>query len=191
MTAKTSAQRVKQQRQARLDEGWEEVRVWVPSAEAATEIRRHAEMLRRQAERLPGLDQACRSMNHETYQRIKDAILQQGSPAYNTVSGAVLDLLSVLAAEGDLRAISEAFIAFSKAKPGNMAFVGKSIPAKIVNHFWLRALGLDDKDVISWTDKNPGWADTITSHLRDTKKFEQVVMAAAEEIREVGQAQLK
>lgn len=183
MTAKSTAQRVKQQRQARLDEGWEEVRVWAPNAEAAIAIRQYAGMLRREAEHLPGLDKVCKSMNPEIYHRIKSAIVDQGAPAYTTDSGAVLHLLTELAVEGNLRAISEAFNEFSKAKPGNMLYVEEQIPAKILNQYWLRQLQLDYKSLISWMEKHPGWAGELKSKLRIPAEFEEVVNVAAEEIR--------
>lgn len=185
MSAKSTAQRVKQQRQARLDEGWEEVRVWAPNAEAAVAIRQYAGVLRRDAEHLPGLDEVCKLMNPEIYQRIKNSILEQGAPAYTTQSGAVLLLLTELAEEGNLRAISEAFNEFSKAKPGNMLYVEERIPAKILNQYWLRKLQLDFESLTSWADKNPGWASELKSKLRVPQDFEKVVNAAAEEIRRV------
>jgi hypothetical protein len=183
MTAKTAAQRVKQQRQARLDEGWVEVRVWAPTEDAAADIRQYAEKLRRDAEQVHGLDEICQPMNQEIYNRIKGAILKQGSPAYITESGPVLELLTELAAEGHLRAISKAFNEFSKARPGNMLFVKESIPAKILNHYWLRLLNLDSKNLISWINNNPEWASTMKSEVRHPAKFEEFVNTAAEEIR--------
>jgi len=183
MTAKTAAQRVKQQREARLDEGWVEVRVWAPTADAAADIRLYAEKLRRDAEQIHGLDEVCQLMNQETYNRIKKAILNQGSPAYVTESGPVLELLTELAAEGHLQAISKAFNEFSKAKPGNMLFVKDSIPAKILNHYWLKLLKLESKNLTSWINKNPEWASIMKSELRHPEKFEEFVKTAAEEIR--------
>lgn len=184
MSAKTAAQRVRQQREARLGEGWVEVRVWAPTADAALDIRQYAEKLRREAERVHGLDEICQHMDKEKYNRIKEAIMSQGSSAYNTESGPVLELLTELAAEGDLRAISEAFNEFSKAKPGNMLFVKESIPAKILNHYWLRLLKLDYKSLISWVDKNPEWAEIMKSEVRHPEKFEAFANAVAKEIRE-------
>jgi hypothetical protein len=184
MSAKSTAQRVKQQRQARLDEGWEEVRVWAPNAEAAVAIRQYAGILRRESENLPGLDEVCKSMKPEIYQRIKNAILEQGAPAYTTPSGAVLLLLTELAEEGNLQAISEAFNEFSKAKPGNMLYVEEKIPAKILNQYWLRKLQLNLESLTSWMNNNPGWANELKSKLRVPEEFERVVNAAAEEIRQ-------
>ncbi|MBI6557974.1 hypothetical protein LN426_14570 [Pseudomonas syringae] len=185
MTAKTAAQRVKQQRQARLDEGWVEVRVWAPTADAAADIRQYAEKLRRDVEQIHGLDEVCNLMNQENYKRIKEAILKQGSPAYITESGPVLELLTELALEGHLRAISSAFNEFSKAKPGNMLFVKESIPAKILNHYWLNFLKLNSESLALWVDKNPEWASTMKSKVRDPAQFENFVNFAADKIRRV------
>lgn len=183
MTAKTTAQRVRQQREARINEGWVEVRVWAPTADAAEDIRQYAESLRRNAEQIYGLDEVCQLMNQETYNRIKKAILDQGSPAYITESGPVLELMTELAAEGHLRAISEAFNEFSKARPGNMQFVRDSIPAKILNSYWLLLLKLDSEKLILWVDKNPDWDSEIMSKIRHPQEFEKLVNEIAENIR--------
>ena len=185
MNAKTVSQRVKQQRQCRLDEGWEEVRVWAPNSQAANAIRQFAESLRREAEKLPGLDEVCKSMDQDIYQRIKSAILQQGSSAYSAQSGAVLDLLSELAKEGNLLALSSAFNEFAKAKPGNMNFVESTIPTKILNNYLLLKLQLDYNSVEIWMSKNPNWESAVKQHLRTPEKFEKNIHDMADAIRQL------
>jgi hypothetical protein len=103
MADKTVPQRVKRQRVARLDAGWEEVRVWIPTAENANEIRKLAAQQRRHAEELSNLTSAIKSMSRETVEAITEAIIRQGSPAYTTPSGPVLDVLGQLAASGEPR----------------------------------------------------------------------------------------
>jgi len=182
MVAKTTAERVKEQRRLRIAEGWVEVRVWVTSEEDAVAVRKMADQCRAKAAALPGLEEVSKTMNIVTMQRTIQAIREQGSPAYITPSGAVLTLLTELASEGDLQGLSKAFAIFAHAKPGNVAIVAKSVPAKVLNSYWLGHLKLNNSATFNWTQKNPDWAEWVTDALRNPSRFEHLVNAFADEI---------
>lgn len=80
----TVVRRVKRQRDVRLAEGWQEVRVWVLTEQEANDIRNLAADRRAKAKALAGLDEGIKSMPPETLHRIAEAIASQGSAAYTT-----------------------------------------------------------------------------------------------------------
>jgi hypothetical protein len=174
MADPTAVRRVKRQRDVRLAEGWQEVRVWVPTEQDANDIRNLAADRREKAEALAGLDEGIKSMPPETLHRIAEAITSQGSAAYTTPSGPVLDLLTKLAEEDDLASFSRAFILLARARPANAAFVASAVPAKIHN-FLIKHRDVKVPALIKWTEANPDWAEQLKSALRDPDQFVRVV----------------
>lgn len=174
MADPTVVRRVKRQRDVRLAEGWEEVRVWVPTKKDADDVRKLADDRRKKAKALAGLDKVIKSMQPETLHRIAEAITSQGSAAYSTPSGPVLDLLTKLAEEDDLASFSRAFVLLARAEPANAAFVASAVPAKISN-FLIKHRGVKVPALIKWTEANPDWIEQLKSALRDPDQFVRVV----------------
>jgi hypothetical protein len=177
MADHTVSARVKRQRGARLREGWEEVRVWVPSAKDAAEIRAQAERMRAKAESLEGLKEGVFGMDAHEEKAIADAIAQHGSAAYNTPSGAVLTLLSELAERGDLRSFANACVALAKSKPANSAYVEASVPARILNNYFCRRHGVTVHQFERFRARNPEWAEELKDTVRNPAMFEKIVEA--------------
>lgn len=182
MADRTVVQRVKNQRDARLLEGWQEVRVWVPSEKDAEEIRNMASDRRAKAEALDGLSKEVPKVSSHTEVRIAQAIAEHGSAAYNTPSGAVLDLMTELAGEDDLQGFSRAVVILARAKPANAKFVLARVPAKISN-FVIQHRGIAALDLMQWADANPQWPEDLKRSVRDPERFEGVVEAMAESIK--------
>lgn len=130
MADRTAVDRVKRQRDARLAEGWQEVRVWVPTEQDAEDIRNLARERRDRAEALQGLTEEVSSVTTETAARIAQAIAEHGSAAYTHSSGAVLDLMTKLADEDDIQSFAKAFVILARAKPGSAASAASFIPGK-------------------------------------------------------------
>jgi hypothetical protein len=181
MVDRTVIQRVKRQRDARVNEGWFEIRVWVPTEADAEDVRKLAAERRAKAEALHGLKEGVTSMNATNETRILLAVADQGSSAYTTESGAVLTLLTDLAQEGDLTGFSHAFTIFARAKPANAAFVANATPAKVLNGYFLNHQHIDASAFLQWEKANGTWSDAIRDALRDPERFKRVVedMAAA------------
>lgn len=114
-------------------------------------------------------------MDTLTATAILDAIQSHGSKAYITPSGPVLTLLSELAARGDLRSFSNAFVIFARAKPANAGYVEKSIPAKILNQYVHRHRGITLTEFNRWRSTNQDWAQRLKDTVRDAELFEQTV----------------
>jgi hypothetical protein len=183
MVDRTVVRRVKNQRDARLLEGWQEVRVWVPSEKDANDIRNIAAERRAKAEALDGLSKEVPKVSPQTEARIAQAIAQHGSTAYTTPSGAVLDLITKLADEDNLQGFSRAVVILARAKPANARFVIESVPAKISN-FIIRRRDVTAGDLMKWADANPQWPDELKRSVRDPKQFERVVEAMAKSIKD-------
>lgn len=182
MADRTAVSRVRRQRDGRLVEGWQEVRVWVPTEQDATDVKKLAAARRAKAEALAGLTEGIKSMQPETLHRIAEAITSQGSAAYKTPSGPVLDLLTKLAEEDDLTSFSRAFILLARARPANAAFVANAVPAKISN-FLIKHRGIDAAALIKWAEANPDWTDELKNALRDPDRFVRIVEGFAAAIK--------
>jgi predicted membrane chloride channel (bestrophin family) len=180
MKDRTVSQRIKRQRADRIREGWEEVRVWVPSRQDAEDIRKLAAERRSLAEaQFHTLAQKEYAMNLEA--NIADAIDQQDSPDYITPSGAMLTLMTKLAEEGELMGFSRAFLAFARAQPRNASLVQSSAPAKILNGYFFKHRDLKNGAYERWERANPAWGDTIIAALREPERFAQVVSEMADD----------
>jgi len=182
MTDKTVSARMKRQRALRAAQGWREVKVWVPTAQDAADVRKLAEERRAQAVALHGLTDEVPAVTHEVAARIAKAIAAHGSAAYTIPSGAVLDLMTQLAEEDNLAGFSHAFVIFSRAKPANAPFVAAAVPAKI-NNFLTLHRGVDPSALMQWTTANPGWNEDLKDAVRDPARFAHVVSRMAEAIK--------
>lgn len=173
----TANQRMKNQRQARIQAGWHEVRVWVPTKGDAEQVYQlaanlRARLLNRQdIENLPGV----KAMDEAIRMRVLEAIENQGSTKYVTPSGPILDLLSELAKEGHLADMATAFNMFRVAYPSNARFVAGSIAAKVVNHYVIPSLGLNGANQWErWQNANGTWGVKLIDSL-PTDQFQNTV----------------
>lgn len=183
MVDRTVANRVSRQRTARLREGWQEVRVWVPTDEDAAEIRALAERKRATAETLRGLKEGVTGMDAATEVLILNAIQSLGSKAYNSPSGAVLTLLSELASRGDLRSFSNAFVIFARARPASAGYVEDSVPGKILNAYFYGHKGITFNEYARWHENHADWAERLKGAVRNPGMFELVVDQMLAEMR--------
>lgn len=161
-------QRVKNQRQARIQAGWQEVRVWVPTKDDAKQVQELAAKLRAKILDKQGLEQlpGVKAMCDEVRERVLSAIQSQDMPAYVTPSGAFLELLTELAKKGHLADMSAAFEIFVEAHPSNAKFVASSVGSKVMNHYFIPSLGLDgSRQFLQWQEGNPNWATMLTESL--------------------------
>lgn len=180
----TANQRLKNQRQARIQAGWQEIRVWVPTKDDAKLVQELAAKLRAKAldvqviEKLTGV----KTMNDAIRKRVLAAIENQGSGEYTTPSGAFLELLSELAKTGYLSDMSTAFDVFVAAHPSNANFVASSVGSKILNHYLIPSLGLNGANkFLQWQENHLNWATTLADSLQ-YGNFQQVVERMLAEI---------
>lgn len=178
MGDRTINQRIKKQRDARTREGWQEVRVWVPTREDADKVLKFSANLRAKALEFDGLDKlegVKKLMCSNNFIRTMEAVATQGSIAYTTPSGPVLTLLTELAEEGHLVDVANAFIIFARAHPLNAPFVAKSVAAKILNGYICRRVGISAVDFLRWETSHTDWADKLENQLRQPHLFEHTI----------------
>ena len=176
--ASTANQRMKNQRQARIQAGWHEVRVWVPTRDDAEQVHELAANLRAKLFNRQGIENLAgvKAMNEAIRMRVLEAIENQGSNKYVTPSGPMLELLSELAKEGHLADMATAFNMFKAAYPSNAGLVAESIAAKIVNHYFIPSLGLNGMNQWDrWREANGTWADKLIYSFVTTDQFQSTV----------------
>ncbi|NSZ87768.1 hypothetical protein G6L97_27260 (plasmid) [Agrobacterium tumefaciens] len=182
MGDRTVTDRMKRQRELRAAEGWQKVTVWVPTVVDAEDVKKLAAERRARAEALAGLSEEVPKVNVDAAERIARAIAEHGSKAYNTPSGAVLELMKELAKEDDLESLASAFVIIARAKPTNAKFITARVPA-MISEFLIRHRGIDGGAMGKWGMSNPGWADEIKAAIREPERFPQVVDALAQTIK--------
>lgn len=182
MADNTVTARMKRQRELRAAEGWQKITVWVPTAADAEDVKKLAAERRARAEALVGLTKEVPKVNVETAERIARAITEHGSKAYNTPSGAVLELMKKLAREDDLASFANAFVIIARAKPANANFIAARVPV-MISEFLIRHRGIDGSVMGNWGTSNPRWADELKAAVRDPELFPQVVEALAQTIK--------
>jgi len=124
-------------------------------------------------EEASALREALAGLGARNAARIAEAIAQQGSSAYTTPSGAVLELLSDFAREGELEAVAYAYQLFAEVRPANADFVRASLPPKIASgylasHLRLRSVGRLD-------ELRPSWASDLRDQVVDVRGFAALV----------------
>ena len=115
--------------------------------------------------------------------RVADAIAQQGSNAYITPSGAVLELLAALAEQGEIATLARAYALFAKMHQANSRYVRDSVPAKIVSGYFSKRLRLDTRRTTAWTAQTPAWATELKAALSEPALFVATVDRMAEQIK--------
>ena len=112
-------------------------------------------------------------------ERIDRALQEQNSHEYITPSGATLTLLTELAVEGKLAAMSLAYITFKGKYEPNAKRVAERVPAKLTNGYFIKFLNLDALRVVRWEQKNPLWAQQSIDALQVPNVFAQEVSEMA------------
>lgn len=114
--------------------------------------------------------------------RVADAISQFGSNAYTTPSGPVLDLLSEMAAQGEIEIFAKVVGLLASVHPTSVGFVKDAIPAKISSHYFARHRHIDASKIMSWANANPSWPDTLKSAVEKPAVFALAVDVMADAI---------
>ena len=120
-------------------------------------------------------------MTDDTGARIGTALLAQGSPDYDTPSGATLTLMGAFLDEGNLQAYAKLLGLFAQVWPANRLFVESRIPAQISN-FLITRRSVDASDLLAWAGDNKGWEEALRQSLRDPAGFETRVEQMASDI---------
>ncbi|SFH92422.1 hypothetical protein [Methylobacterium brachiatum] len=136
------------------------------------------------AELANALRDALASIGVRNALRVAGAIANQGSDAYNTPSGPVLDLLSELAEEGEVETFAKAYGLFASIRPANAMFVREAVPAKISSRYLARHRQLSPSKIMSWANAHPEWPETLKEAVAQPAMFVMTVDAVASAIAE-------
>lgn len=107
--------------------------------------------------------------------RVAEAVVGKGSEAHITPSGPILEMLSKLAEDGQLIAVSRAWRVFSMIHPESADFVRESVPAKISSLYLARNRGIDTRKMVEWMSTRSGWAEEVKITLHDPARFKSTV----------------
>ncbi len=122
-------------------------------------------------------------MNVEDRARVITAISQQ-SRGNSTPSQPILTLLTDFAGQGKLGEMAEAFVLFREAHRPNALFVAESIPAKVLNGYFMKYGAVNTETFMKWsaTDRRKDWADQIKGALTNPSTFETVAKTMRDEL---------
>lgn len=129
------------------------------------------------------LRNALAAIGIDNARRVADAIARQGSDAYITPSGAILELMTTLAAQGDIATLARAYALFAQMHRVNSRFVREQIPAKIMSNYFGGRLRLNMRKAVAWTAQAPGWETELKASLAEPAIFVSAVDRMAEQIR--------
>jgi hypothetical protein len=111
------------------------------------------------------------------------AISKAGSPEYTTHAGATQTLMSELAGEGQLEAMSTTFLAHVALHPRDRRSLVNRVPPMLSNQYFCGNCQLLGMSVKRWCEANAGWGDLLRQALTDPAHFATVAMAMANEIK--------
>lgn len=129
------------------------------------------------------LRNALAAIGIDNARRVADAIARQGSDAYVTPSGAILELMTNLAAQGNIATLARAYALFARMHRVNSRFVREQVPAKILSNYFSGRLQLDMRKAVAWAAQTPGWETELKASLAEPAMFVSAVYRMAEQIR--------
>jgi len=182
MANRTGAARARKLRAIRFAAGWEEVKVWVPSRQAADEVKKLAASKRAQARGLDGLSEAASAVSDGMKMDVVQAIAEHGQAPHPQVPNAVVDLMSLLAEVGDLQSCARAFAIVVRARPALAASAKSTLPEQVSRLLVLHH-DIAPTDLRAWKDANRHWKDLVINAIRDPHLFERTVEQMVRDIR--------
>lgn len=114
--------------------------------------------------------------------RVADAIQRFGSADYTHAAGPMLDLLSALAAEGEIETFARACALLSAIRPQSANVLRDSVPAKINSQFFAAHRRLSGQRIVAWASRHPDWPDTLKAALAKPAQFARTADAMADAI---------
>jgi hypothetical protein len=114
--------------------------------------------------------------------RVAEAVVDKGSETQITPPGPILELLSKLAEDGELVAVSRAWRVFKMIHPESADLLRESVPAKILSPYLARNRGVDDGRMVGWMSTRSEWAEAAKAALHDPAHFKKTVDEMADAI---------
>lgn len=119
--------------------------------------------------------------------QVADAAMQFGSDAFDRPAGALLDLLSRLAEQGELDVFAEVVRIFEMMHPESSRSIRSSVPVKIVSRYLGGNLSLSASHILAYDASEPGWRERLQNDASDPVRFVETVRSVAAGIETMGQ----
>jgi hypothetical protein len=133
-------------------------------------------------EAIEALAVALSATGIEQATRVAEAVVSKGSETRITPSGPILEMLSKLAEDGQLIAVSRAWRVFTMIHPESANLVRDSVPAKISSRYLVRNRGIDTGRMVGWMSTRSEWAEALKAALHDPARFKSTVDEMADAI---------
>jgi hypothetical protein len=133
-------------------------------------------------EAIEALAVALSATGIEQATRVAEAVVGKASEVHITPSGPILEMLSKLAEDGQLTAVSRAWRVFSMIHPESANFVRESVPAKISSLYLARNRGIDAGKMVEWMSTRSEWSEEVKAALHDPARFKSTVDEMADAI---------
>ena len=133
-------------------------------------------------EAIEALAVALSATGIEQATRVAEAVVGKGSETHITPTGPILEMLSKLAEDGQLIAVSRAWRVFSMIHPDSANCVRESVPAKISSLYLARNRGIDAGKMVEWMSTRSEWAEEVKVALHDPARFKSTVDEMADAI---------
>jgi len=111
----------------------------------------------------------------EQASRVAEAVVGKGSETHITPSGPILEMLSKLAEDGQLIAVSRAWRVFNMIHPESADLVRDLAPAKILSLYLARNRGIDVGTTVGWMSTRSEWAEAVKAALHNPAHFKKTV----------------
>lgn len=133
-------------------------------------------------EAVEALSVALSATGIEQPTRVAEAVVDKGSETQITPPGPILELLSKLAENGELVAVSRAWRVFNMIHPESADLLRESVPAKILLPYLARNRGIDAGRMVGWMSTRSEWAEAAKAALNDPAHFKKTVDEMADAI---------
>ena len=114
--------------------------------------------------------------------RVAEDVVGKGSETQIIPPGPILELLSKLAEEGELVAVSRAWRVFRMVHPESADLLRDSVPAKILSPYLTRNRGIDPGRMVGCISTSAEWLEAAKAALHDPAHFKKTVDEMADAI---------
>ncbi|MCM7986511.1 MULTISPECIES: hypothetical protein [Enterobacteriaceae] len=159
MNAKSSNERARLHRENAQKSGHTEIKMIARSNQDKEEIEK---LKYNQLVRFIGQQPENEQLSPSVREAVHGAITLQGSPQYITPHGAIGQVINTLLENGMTAQVVPVVRIYSACYPTSLAYVLKSLPARVMNYLCREA---DARAVTDWAAYNPDWADHISGSV--------------------------
>ena len=114
-------------------------------------------------------------MTESELNELIESIMKRGSPAYNTPSGAFLEILSIHASNQDIESFALSCKIYTSTYPYTKAFVAGRVPGILCSRFLAVINDFDFNKFIHWTSRTENWKQELIESFNEPSKLNQAI----------------